>query len=206
MLDVATHPAKPSSDVLDAVEAWARPGARLLREVELIGNDRSEAEVGVHGRADGLLVPVVPWECGWRPKRGWCWDGCSLAGVEVKISRGDFRKGLETGQFDRYRRVLGALFVAVPRWLACDVLRDLPAGVSLIVTEPCEIARCVRQAKATPTTVSPQMFWKVLHLLDAESRVREHAADRAKVDILDRVGHHASAAIRGALKAIEVRA
>ncbi len=82
---------------LDAVELWARDRmAVLLRETGQVVADR---------RLDGLLIPAgfgaqVP---------------IGLTGIEVKVHRGDFLRGLNGGQYDAYIQGLNALYIATPR-------------------------------------------------------------------------------------------
>lgn len=192
-----------SKFVLDAVESWARPGARLLREVELIGPDVAGV-TEIPGRVDGLLVPTIPWECGWRPKRGWCWDGASFAGIEVKVSRSDLGRGLSTDQFNRYLRAVGAMYLAVPRHLRGEALRLAPAAVGILVAGHGEPAICARQAKVVGVPADPRLLWKVLHLLDAERRVAEQRAESEARSACEKVGRAAGHAIDRALRALVV--
>ena len=82
--------------VLDGVEMWARNrSGYLLRETGQAVSDR---------RLDGLLVPAgygaqVP---------------LGLTGVEVKVHRSDFLRGLKNGQYEAYRKKLNALYIVTP--------------------------------------------------------------------------------------------
>jgi len=81
-----------AKSVLDGIERWAA-GYHLLRET---------GAVIANGRLDGVLVPVG-WETRARP---------GIYGVEVKVSRTDFLRGLNGGQFDRYLAKVNCLYLA----------------------------------------------------------------------------------------------
>lgn len=192
-----------AKQILDAVEGWARPGAKLIREFELIAPPQGDEDWHVPGRVDGLLVPVMPWECGWRPRRGWAWDGASFAGVEVKVSVADFRRGLKEDQFARYQRALGALYLAGPERLIAEIRRDVPAGVGLLAFDLWPVSlKCLRHAKTVPVRPPPQMFWKVLHALDEAARTRERALEARDYETTKKASDAAGKAIAAALRVL----
>lgn len=142
----------------------------------------------VEGRVDCLLVPVgisAPIFAAMGKVEGLrSWpDRLGLAGVEIKMSRDDFRNGLSSGQFDRYRRGLSGLYVAGPRGVV--LAKELPPEVGILhvgmMTHPSRDigpqSHCVcrRHPKWTMSTATTHDLWRVLWRV-VEMRDREFRA------------------------------
>lgn len=129
-------------NVLRGVEQWACD-CFLLRETCVIED----------GRLDGLLVPMS-WTA---PMRA------GLFGVEVKISRSDFLRGLKTQQFQRYQRQLSGLYLATCR----DVCKtsEIPPGIGHLIVRDLHdgAAVCRRKAASQPLKLTEPLLWKILH-------------------------------------------
>jgi hypothetical protein len=182
--------------ILDAVERWAH-GAWMIRETELIvGGQQCE----IPGRLDALLIPLslsddAPLA---RATRGWAWSARRLFGVEVKVTRSDFLRGLREGQLQRYAEGLGGLYLATPHGLVEP--DEVPREVGLLSVRrdgyASRVASCVRRAKVRDVQPSPEMLWKILHEVwlrtIAERKSREERLDLA----LERFGRGAARLLR----------
>ena len=158
-----------ASQVLDAVELWAY-GFRLVRETGIC------VEPGF--RVDGLLVPVnreapglfgrgrgIPW-----------WDRPAIYGVEVKVSRSDFLRGLREGQFDRYGTRLGGLYLAAPYGIVRPY--EVPKHVGyLTVRTTGSAAVCFRHPEFRRSDLDQETMWRLIWRFHDEYRKAELAAD-----------------------------
>lgn len=159
-----------SDTVLDAVEQWAS-WAYLLRETGAVGG----------GRLDGLLVPTH-WNA---PIRN------GVVGVEVKVSRADFLRGLREEQFQRYQQHVNGLYLAAPRGV-CKT-RELPVGVGhLVVTERDDyglVCVCRKHPAWTDRIYDTATLWRVLFdLFDQFERRRRDEQDEL-YRLLHRIKH-----------------
>ena len=148
------HDIYNADTVLDAVDAWVRNrSGYLIRETGQVVKD---------GRLDGLIIPAgfatqVP---------------VGLTGVEVKISRGDFQRGLAAGQYEKYARELNALYIATPY----DVVKTsgIPKEYGhLIVSVRRDDPVCVCRRHAPWRNYMPDQntIWRlVFDLLDQQQR------------------------------------
>lgn len=187
-----------SRPILDAVERWAT-GCHMFREIELIAGE-IQAEKSL-GRLDAMLVPLryalIPWR---GSMRGWTWTSRRLVGIEVKVDRADLKRGLSTGQFERYLEGVGALYIATPAGL-CKT-NELPDGVGhLVVRNKWKgIAVCRRRATFGDAQPSVAMMWKILAFMNAShdriERERMVKFQRAQ----DKVGKSVSSAMSNLLK------
>lgn len=171
--------------MLDAVERWAT-GYWLIRETGI---------VDVGGRLDGLLVPMNRdascMESSRRvgvPQKLRFFARPVLLGVEVKVTRADFLRGLREGQYDRYAEKLGGLYVAVPRG-ACRVA-ELPDGVGLLVAgrdfcDPRFTVVCRRNPTLRYVEMGQETFWRLLFTRDEEHCATLRRAE-ARVEALAR--------------------
>lgn len=181
--------------VLEAVDRWAA-GCWMLRELELIGEAASKGSVSL-GRLDALLVPFDPFNVPWRGAiPGWCWENAKLVGVEVKVTRADFKRGLDEGQFDRYLGGVGGMFIATPRGLVKT--SEIPPHIGHLVAlerwrdKP---AVCKRRPKFTETQPSPAMIWKLMSLMRADFIERELIYRKAMADGMAKAGKKLAAVI-----------
>lgn len=154
---MAKHNIYGSGMVLDGVETWSfSSGAFLLRETGVIRD----------GRLDGLLFPTS-------------WDAnlpAGLWGVEVKVSRSDFQRGLREGQFEKYSKQITGLYLATGH----DVCKtsEVPKGVGhLIVTRTGAglICSCRRKAREVNplATLDPLIVYRcIVDLVDQERKIR----------------------------------
>lgn len=185
---------RESVRILDAVARWAW-GAWMLREIELIAPGPE-----IVGRLDALLVPgsLAPDSPLSRVKGGWCWSARRLIGVEVKVTRADFFRGVEHGQFDRYPLGVGAVYLAVPRGLLKP--SEVPAHVGILVVradyesgwreDPAAV--CVRRAKVNDNQPAPEMFWRILAEVYRKSVEDRKGRETRVREALERFGHGAA--------------
>ena len=145
---------------LDAVETWAGKDAYLLRETGALGS----------GRCDGILIPTH-WESPLKP---------GLHGVEVKVSRGDFLRGLKEGQFERYRKLFNTLYLVSP--VGVCKTNELPKGIGhLVVSRRGDygpVCACKRHAAWNPIEIDQKSLWKVVFDLGDQIRRRRNEEDR----------------------------
>jgi hypothetical protein len=96
-----------AEEVKAAVADWAWDrGMFALHELEGI----------VDGRLDAVLIPLSMDSPVFKSSPSTAWTRrLTLVGVEVKVSTQDFKKGIETGQFERYSKDLGGLYIAGPK-------------------------------------------------------------------------------------------
>jgi hypothetical protein len=149
--------------VLNAVEQWAE-GHYLLRETGSILPGR---------RMDGVLIPVA-WSS--RAKAG-------LYGVEVKIYRSDFLRGMATGQFLDYQSACNSLYIATPR----DVCKtsEIPPGIGHLVCGAGDRCVCRRRPAFQDIAFDEAKMWRVVwDLFDQFERGRR--AERESMDRLER--------------------
>lgn len=204
------HPPLNAKNVLDAVDRWAT-GCWMLREIELLGTRPEDVQADPYpydkarrqrvavaaGRVDALLVPVTPWEAPWTKKiGGWAWAAARLVGVEVKMTRSDFKQGLNKGQFDRYAAELGGLYLATPAGLVKSA--EVPANFGHLVVSGHAgnwVAACRRHPEFKDVQATPEMLWKVLSIYAKQQRA-EHDALAAKVrEGCQKAGRRLAAAI-----------
>ena len=143
---------------LDAVDAWVRNRSGfLIRETGQVVKD---------GRLDGLIIPAgfatqVP---------------LGLTGIEVKISRGDFLRGLSNGQYERYYRELNALYIATLFSVAktSEVPKDYGhLIVGLRVGNGNPVCVCKRRAPWRDYSPDQHVIWRVVFdLLDQWEKER----------------------------------
>lgn len=148
---------------LDAVQRWAT-SCYLLRE--------TAALVG-HGRLDGVLVPSR-------------WDapmGARLAGIEVKLSRGDFLRGLRSKQFEKYAGQVSGLYI-VATVDACKT-REIPDAFGHLVVglrsgEGGAVCVCRRHPQWAPVALDEGTMWAILFDLCDQNK-REVEAQKAEI-------------------------
>ena len=198
-----------AATALDAVERWA-DGCMLLREIGLVEN----------GRIDGALVPLSidspgvknnPMRKTGRP----FWDRMGLLGVEVKLHRSDFLRGLKEKQFERYAPSFIGLYICT----TLDVCKpsEIPREYGhLVVTWSDETERdsykripvcvCKRHPQFKAVELDHETMWRVLWRSGEEMRKRAAEAEAKYARATARVGSLASEYIFGAVKALEKRA
>lgn len=156
---------------LDAIEKWA-DGYMMLREIGLVQK----------GRLDAVLIPMnFKASVARTYKTVKYFDRLGLVGVELKLTRADFTRGLNSGQFERYQSELAGLYVATTRGI-CKT-KELPASVGhLIIDHLPSAARrvcarslgrglmrctCRRHPKWSAVQMSQEQMWRILHRLNA---------------------------------------
>jgi len=171
---------------LNAVEQWA-DNCYLLRET---------GQVVPNGRLDGLLIPLS-WEA--RVPGG-------IHGIEVKVSRADFLRGLRDGQFEKYDPHVASLWLAAPR----DVCKtsEIPKNVGHLIVAKRDgeglVCVCKRRATIKPGAshdVPIGVVWSIL--------MKERAANREALEKSRRgcrkFGEIAADKVRRSIQEIERR-
>lgn len=155
-----------SNRVLDAVERWA-DGYRIIRETGI---------VNVGGRIDALLIPFNKDAHCMKDTTKAFFDRPRLLGVEVKVSRSDFHRGLREGQFDRYAAALSGLYVAAPHGIIKTA--EIPDGVGHLVIRG-EKCVCKRHPNYRDVDVDRDVPWRLLfHLYTEEAKRRREQWQR----------------------------
>lgn len=187
--------------VLEAVEQWA-DGYIMLTELEhreLEG--RPDAVLISYGRVAHCMKTQTTREkvvgvsdYWWRPR---------LIGIEVKVSRTDFLKGLRTGQFERYRdSQLAGLYVATGKEV-CRT-KELPAGVGhLVVTaRPGGDWRCIcrRHPSYHDVELSVPFVWCILFQVARKFRQQIRVMQLRHNETMERVGDAARSTIFRAVR------
>lgn len=143
-----------ADSALDAVQEWASC-CHLLRET---------GQIVPNGRIDGVLLAKS-----WAAK-----VPAGLVGIEVKVSRSDFLRGLNSGQFEKYDSHLTGLFVAAPHGVY--KMGELPNGIGALTIsrrEGMTVCVCRRKPAYRAAAVDSKTLWAVIwDLLDQEARDR----------------------------------
>ncbi len=187
-------PCFTSGQVLDGVERWVE-GCLLVRETESLPGLDS-------GRIDGLLVPVDSLAAIHKTK-----VRMGLIGVEVKIHRSDFLRGLKAGQFDRYAQALSGLYIATTG-IVCKT-REVPRAYGHLVVNRRpgygSICVCKRHPQWSVGPLTVDDMWAVLfrvveRLRDDASRDKEQYANWKNV-----AGAQVMERVMGALARVEAK-
>lgn len=174
--------------VLDAVERWADK-YWLCRETGVF----------VEGRIDALLVPTAFDAHCVKQIRGHYSESIRVCGVEVKTDRGDFLRGLKKGQYDRYSKTLGGLYLATFR----DTCRtaEVPLHCGHLVCLHGEVV-CKRHPRYRKSEFTQEQMWQLFFRYVLEHR-REVYRERDRVhESLEKMGHRAAGEVFAALRAI----
>ena len=170
-------------DVLDAVEQWA-DGCVLLRETQVFRN----------GRMDGVLI---------RAHFNSVLKKSGLYGVEVKLRRSDFLKGLNSGQFDRYAQSMNGLYIATSQGV-CKT-SEIPRQFGhLVVSNRGDELQCVCRRKARYTAKEPlsgDLFWRLLVDCCDQFRRSEQETRREVDEAIEKIKVHAGRKIAAAIVA-----
>jgi len=171
--NVPYRPVFSAEGALKAIERWA-PGYMLLRETSALRI----------GRLDGLLVPVsgaAPIMRVQRDRRGVRQDSRKiypgLVGIEVKLRRDDFLRGLNNGQYTRYARCLAGLYIATPKGI-CRT-SEIPdfAGHLIVAQRPGYglVCVCRRNPHWQERPLEVSSYWYILFDVAAayQRRIRE---------------------------------
>lgn len=183
--------------VLNAVEQWA-DGYWMIRETSLVHNNR---------RVDALLVPVGPEaHCMKKCMKEWFWNRPRLIGIEVKVNRGDFLKGLRNGQYDAYDKLLSGLYIAMPKGLA--KIKEVPKQFGVLTVWQKGSRNnwrclCHRHPIYTDPELPADIPWKLLFKAKEEFRQRERDMYEEYRRKLRRIGGVASYKIFNTLRQIE---
>jgi hypothetical protein len=165
---------------LDAVEKWAE-SCYLLRETESLRC----------GRLDGILVPTA-WDANIKP---------GLTGIEVKISRADFLRGLKSGQFERYEEKVNAMFIVTTQGICKTAEVPVCCGHLIVGNRPTYGPTCVcrRKARRKQTDIPQDVLWRVLYdLFDQQERLHRKEIERLMKSVLrvsESIGDRVHAAV-----------
>jgi hypothetical protein len=116
---------------------------------------------------------------------------CGLYGVEVKVSRSDFLRGLNSGQFEKYLNQLNGLYVVTyPE--VCKT-NEIPRNIGhLVVTDRSQrgVAVCRRKAAKRPFPLDEGMLWRILY--DAFDQQRKQLREERGIieQTLRKIRHH----------------
>lgn len=182
-----------------AVESWA-----------FQMNFKSLNEVGiVDGILDCVLFPLsisCPMFVGMGHVGNHWTDRCALAGVEVKVSKSDFMKGLKEGQFERYDKTLAGLYIAGPTdaFLKSDVPEKfgvLHVKHSIIKSDTVLVCRRHPTWKATSLTNDQmwRLLWAMNQQLGEEKTKHKKEYDDLKAKFSERAGRILTKAVASAL-------
>ena len=150
-----------SSGVLDQVERWCSKWGLLLREKGLLWEFGREVKIG---RIDGLIVPTS-----WKAPNYGTKEPFGLIGVEVKVTRSDFLRGLKSGQYEFYAEKLSGLYVAGPVGVVSK--KEVPEHVGVLFVGRRGIS-CARRPKWKRSELSNYQMWRILWAM------REHLEHR----------------------------
>lgn len=183
---------RSSKRVLDAVERWADK-YWLCRETTCF----------VKGRIDALLVPTAFDAHCIKSTRGHYSDGVRVCGVEVKTDRSDFVRGLKSGQYDRYAKTLDGLYLAT-FVDTCKTSEVPPHCGHLVFNTAIQMGGvvCKRHPRYQRVKYTQEQMWQLFfrYVMDHN---REVWQERSRVaDVVEKIGHRASAEIFGAIRDI----
>jgi len=180
------------AEVLTAVDRWAH-GYWMVRET---GIGLSDGQ-----RIDALLVPAA-WEAHCMRRgagAGPTWQRPRLIGVEVKVSRGDYLRGVRNGQYERYAEDLDGLYLVVP-CASVAKASELPAGVGYLRVHQgavlCRRHPTYRQSE--PRAGDAELAWRLLFEARRQMVDAIAEAEARSADALQRLGTMASEAAMAA--------
>jgi len=186
-------PCWTADQVLNGVDRWV-DGCILVRETEAFPGQGN-------GRIDGLLVPV-DWSAAIRRAK----VRLGLIGVEVKITRTDFFRGLKSGQFERYDKALSGLYIATTMGV-CKT-REIPAACGHLIVNRRRgygtVCVCRRHPRWKDGPLTVEDTWDILlkvveHLRDEASR------DQARYEEWkETIGHRVIAPVMTAISRLEI--
>jgi hypothetical protein len=107
---------------LDVLEEWAE-GYWMIRESGIATPKM---------RLDALLVPVSQDAHCMKKIRGKFWKRPRLVGMEIKLSRNDFQRGLKKDQFAKYDSMVTGLYIVVPEGGSVCKMSEVPARFGFI--------------------------------------------------------------------------
>ncbi|MBE7466722.1 MAG: hypothetical protein HS116_24905 [Planctomycetes bacterium] len=185
-----------AKEVLDCVDTWAED-MLMVRETGI---------VDVGGRLDALLVPIGHQAVCMRALRGSYWKRPRVVGVEVKVSRADFLRGLKEGQYERYAKALSGLYIAGPRGVFST--KEIPdyIGILTVYKPPFRRSRehcaCVRHPKFSEKPLNAESAWKLLFHLYGTMRQESIERDIKHRSVLQNLGHIAARKILNRLEVV----
>uniref|UniRef100_A0A6M3M2G6 Uncharacterized protein n=1 Tax=viral metagenome TaxID=1070528 RepID=A0A6M3M2G6_9ZZZZ len=185
---------------MDAVEQWATDFL-LIREIGIVSGNR---------RLDGVLVPKSG-EGVWRYMKNGpgFWDWFGLLGLEVKMTRGDFQRGVNDGQFERYRKAVAGLFLVTPPKMLKPA--EVPDGLGhLIVYQRsgsglvCTCRKKPEIRKVEPTSEQMwRLIFRIVQATDEKIRKTEAAKKKWEEQMGDLASRHVMATLRKMRKAVD---
>lgn len=107
---------------LDVLEPWAE-GYWMIRESGIATPKM---------RLDALLVPVSQDAHCMKKIRGPFWKRPRLVGMEIKLSRNDFQRGLKKDQFAKYDSMVTGFYIVVPEGDNVCKMSEVPARFGFI--------------------------------------------------------------------------
>jgi len=170
---------------LEAVRAWCGGTAFVLTEIGGLEEGR---------RIDAILVPCSKEHPIFKANptnRLYFWDRPGLIGVEIKLSRSDFLRGLKNNQYLSYAENFAGVYVAAPRDAAKT--SEIPAEIGhLIIANRPEygpLAVCRRHPKwRSNPMVTGDLFWKIIFRLNDAQREDHYELGRQKGRLEERIG------------------
>lgn len=170
-----------ATSMLNAVERWAA-GCYLLRETGAVLRGH---------RLDGLLIPTS-----WLPQMQ-----PGIYGVEVKVSRSDFLRGLNSGQFERYAAAVNGLYLAT----GPDVCKtnEIPKQFGHLVTSwrsGESICVCRRKATRREADLDQATLWRIIWDLFDQFRSQQRKEAEEAVRLERRIKERASEVIDAMVK------
>ena len=188
------HDVNSVDTAIRAVELWA-DGYVLLHEIGAV----------TKGRLDGLLVPVGFGASMMKRTGPKSWNRPGLIGVEIKLTRGDFLRGLKSGQYERYDSELSGLYVATS--LSVCRTTEIPDGIGHLVVglRDGPVCLCKRHPVFKEIAFGDERLWRVIFAMYETlkaNRIREESETAA---VLQRVGTLAGRRIFAALSEAEAQ-
>jgi len=186
-----------AAEILEAVDKAYGGAYMMIRETGIVCNG---------GRMDALLVPWSPVAHSMQKLTDrWFWERPRLIGVEVKVTRADFLKGLKSGQYERYDSLVSGLYLAVPRGdhpvpkfrqKVCK-LAEVPKGVGLLTVSQKypHACRCARNPKLADVTFPADVPWRLLFEARRQWLEDFRRARREDNRTDKRIGHAVSKAV-----------
>jgi len=168
-----------AGEVKAAVRRWAfGVGYEAVSEIEGIAD----------GRLDLLLVPMSMDAPIFKKliDQGHWTNRLGLVGVEIKISKADFQKGLSE-QFERYGKSLSGLYIAGPPHIVVAAQVPRKFGVLAIghgLHEQGWRVACRRHPEFKPCPASVQDLWRVMWKIKAIHQDRLRKIEEEKEEFL----------------------
>lgn len=184
-----------AKDILNAVERWA---------IDYWMGRETGCVLKGKGRLDAFLVPSSE-RCTSVIKNG----RFGIIGVEVKVTRSDFQKGLNTGQYDRYYEDTGisGLFLATPKGLVKT--SEIPKHIGHIVVNTSKprrgdwTASCRRNPTFKTDDTPSDVLWRLLMFMQYDMRAKNREMQYEYGEKLNRIGDLVGSEVFSAIRRFE---